>query len=61
MSQTAFDKLVRPAAWYTGGEGEIIQFEEVESTELNGVEEGEASDEVEGYGKLAPPDWRVRA
>ena len=46
---------------------EIRQFEEIEETELNGAEEGEdrmpeeAGDKVEGEGRLAPPDLRLRA
>ena len=66
--QTAFDKLVRLAALCRAGEADIRQFEDVEETELNGVEEGEdrksdeeAADGVEGEGNVAPPDWRVKA
>ena len=45
--QTAYDKLVRAAAVCRGGEAEISQFEEVEATELNGVEEEEEEEEKE--------------
>ena len=65
---TAFGKLVRLAAVCRGGESEPTQIEEIEDTELNGVEEGEyrksveeARDEVEGEGELLQPDWRVKA
>ena len=64
--QTAFDKLVRLAALYGSGEADINQFEVVEGTELNEVEEGEdgvfddEEDRVDGEEELAPPDWRVR-
>ena len=33
--------------------------EEIEETELNGVEEG--GDRIESEEQLAAPDWRVRA
>ena len=55
---TAFDKLVRPAAVCRGEEAEISQIEEIQETELNGVEEGGG---MEGEGEMAPPAWRVRA
>ena len=64
--QTAFDKLVRSAALCRGDEADNRKNEEVEGTELNGVEEGEdeMSDEegdgVDGEEELAPADWRVR-
>ena len=67
IGQTAFDKLARLAALRRGGESQINQFQEIEDTELNGVEEGEdrmseeAGDEGEGEGESAPPDWPVRA
>ena len=49
-----------------GEEADNRKIEEVEGTELNGVEEGEdeMSDEegdgIDGEEELAPPDWRVR-
>ena len=65
--QTAFGKPVGPASVCRGGKSEIRQIQEIEETELNGVEEREyrmsedAGDEVEGEGELALPDWRVKA
>ena len=55
---TAFDKLVRRAAVCRGEEAEISQIEEIQETELHGVEEGGGK---EGEGEMAPPAWRVRA
>ena len=51
--QTAFDKFARSASVCRGEEAEISPFEEVEVTELNGVEDGED--------RVSSPDWRVRA
>ena len=64
--QTAFDKLVRPAALCRCEGAEHRKLEEIEETGLNGVEEGQdemsdGGDRIDAEEKLAAPDWRVRA
>ena len=60
--QTAFDKLARPAALYCGGKTENSEFEDVEGTELNGIEQREdgmpdaEGDGIDGEEELAPPE-----
>ena len=41
QGRTAFDKLLSPATVCKGEEAEVSQCEDVEATELNGVEERE--------------------
>ena len=60
--RTAFDKLVRPAALCRGKTAENRKLEEVEGTELSGVEVGqegisdEEGDRVDGEEEMAPPE-----
>ena len=59
--------LARPAALCRGEEAQNRKLEEIEETELNGVEEGEdrmpddEGDRIDGEEELAAPDWRVSA
>ena len=64
--QAAFDDPVRPPALCDREGAEYGKLEEVEETELNGVEKGEDGMSVEGGDRLdseeelTAPDWRVR-
>ena len=65
--QAAFDKPVRLAALCRCEGAENRKLEEIEETELNGVEDrqdrmsDEGGDRIDGEEELAAPDWRVRA
>ena len=59
--QTAFDKLARLAALCRCEGAENKNLEDIEETDVNGVEEredqmsGEEGDEIDGEEELAPP------